>query len=48
MMNPLQMFGQMFSQISQTQDLIGQLQPVSKPAYITYSPYVTNCGGCNC
>lgn len=36
------------SQATQTQNLIDQLQPVSKPAYITCSPYATGCGGCNC
>lgn len=38
------------SQINQTQNLVNQLQPVSKPAYITCSPYASanNCCGCGC
>ena len=44
------------SQNAQTQNLINTLQPVSKPAYLTCSPYQSTlypygyngCSGCNC
>ena len=43
------------SQLSQTSNIVNQLMPVAKPAYITCSPYAaafgmtqTNYGGCGC
>lgn len=43
------------SQIAQTNNIIGQLLPVAKPAYLTCSPFVSSYGfgantysGCNC
>lgn len=36
------------SQAAQTNDIVNQLQPVAKPAYITCSPYVSSYGLNNC
>ena len=37
------------SQANQTSNIVNELRPCAKPAYITCSPYVSNgCGGCIC
>lgn len=34
------------SQQAQTANIVNELRPCAKPAYITCSPYVSNCNGC--
>ena len=36
------------SQVSQTSNIVNELRPCAKPAYITCSPYVSNSCGCVC